>query len=98
MHRTAQAFLTFCGIGGPHAMLGHEASMVLKQLSIKLAAKWECPPSKAANYIKTTMSLSLVRATHHFLCRSHVPSSLMSTHQWPCKDGASIGFLQTYVD
>eukprot|EP00957_Ditylum_brightwellii_P143692 10947461-Ditylum_brightwellii.AAC.1 len=71
-------------------MLGHEASMVLKQLSRKFAAKWECPPSKTANYIKTTTSLSFVRATHSCLHGSHVPSSSMSTGQWPCQDGAGI--------
>eukprot|EP00957_Ditylum_brightwellii_P137134 10456047-Ditylum_brightwellii.AAC.1 len=77
--------------GGKGMMLGHEASIVLKQLSRKLAAKWECPPSKTANYIKTTMSLVLVRANHCCLCGSCVPSSSMSACQWPCKDGAGIG-------
>eukprot|EP00957_Ditylum_brightwellii_P136137 10382193-Ditylum_brightwellii.AAC.1 len=51
-----------------------------------------------ANYIKTTMSLSLVRATHPCLYGSRMPSSLINTHQWPCKDRAGIGLLQTYVD
>eukprot|EP00957_Ditylum_brightwellii_P156884 11940468-Ditylum_brightwellii.AAC.1 len=48
-------------------MMGHEASMVLKQISQKLAKKWDCSRSYAANYAKTTMSLSIVRATHHCL-------------------------------
>eukprot|EP00957_Ditylum_brightwellii_P161951 12330707-Ditylum_brightwellii.AAC.1 len=71
-------------------MLGHEDSMGFKQLSRKHAAKWECPPSKTANYTKTTMSISLVRATHCCICRSRVPSSSMSTCRWPCKDRAGI--------
>ena len=76
-------------------MLGHEASMVLKRISQKLAQKWDCPMSYASNYVKTTMSLSLVRATHCCLRGSRVPSSAMSKKHWPCEDGAGIGLLQT---
>eukprot|EP00957_Ditylum_brightwellii_P167974 12786394-Ditylum_brightwellii.AAC.1 len=60
-------------------MLGHKASMVLKPLLRNLAAKWECPPSKMANYVKTTTSLSLVRATQCCHQGSHVPLPSMST-------------------
>eukprot|EP00957_Ditylum_brightwellii_P127405 9715684-Ditylum_brightwellii.AAC.1 len=56
-------------------MFGHEASMVLKQLSRKLAAMWEFPPSKTANYIKTTMSLSLAHANSHARTRQALASS-----------------------
>eukprot|EP00957_Ditylum_brightwellii_P099908 7613357-Ditylum_brightwellii.AAC.1 len=53
-------------------MLGKEAAMVLRQLSCELAMKWDCPILQATNYVKTTMSLSIVRATnrcwHGFLC------------------------------
>eukprot|EP00957_Ditylum_brightwellii_P002398 183970-Ditylum_brightwellii.AAC.1 len=60
-------------------MLGKEADMVLKQLSQKLAAKWECPILHASNYIKTAISLSTMRVTNHCLRESCVPSSWMST-------------------
>eukprot|EP00957_Ditylum_brightwellii_P204180 15338029-Ditylum_brightwellii.AAC.1 len=76
-------------------MLGREASMVLKWISQKLAQKWECPMSYASNYVKTTMSLSLVQATHCCIRGSHVPSSAMSKKHWPCEDGAGIRLLQT---
>ena len=48
-------------------MLAHEASMVLKQISGHLAKHWNCSKSMAANYVNTTMSVSLVRATHRCL-------------------------------
>eukprot|EP00957_Ditylum_brightwellii_P011938 900734-Ditylum_brightwellii.AAC.1 len=69
-------------------MLGKEAAMVLGQLSRKLAIKWDYPISQAINYVKTTMSLSIVRATKCCLRGSHVPSSSMSTRRLPCEDGA----------
>eukprot|EP00957_Ditylum_brightwellii_P159101 12109091-Ditylum_brightwellii.AAC.1 len=75
-------------------MLGHEASMVFKQISRKLAEKWDCSRSYAANYVKTAMSLSIVRATHCCLRGSRVPSSSMSTHRSRYEDGAGIGLLQ----
>eukprot|EP00957_Ditylum_brightwellii_P084399 6418144-Ditylum_brightwellii.AAC.1 len=69
--------------------------MVLKQISRKLAEKWDCSRSYVANYVKTTMSLSIVRATHHCLWGSQVPLSSMSTHRSSCEDGAGIGLLQS---
>eukprot|EP00957_Ditylum_brightwellii_P160862 12247959-Ditylum_brightwellii.AAC.1 len=69
-------------------MLGHEVSMILKQMLCKFGQKWDCPMSHASNNIITTMSLSLMQSTHHFLWRSRVPSSAMSTRQWPCEEDA----------
>jgi hypothetical protein len=79
-------------------MLANEASMVLKQLSRQLAQKWECPTAKTANYVKTTMSLSIVRATHRCLRGSRVNSSAMSYKSWPSEDGAAIGLLLSADD
>eukprot|EP00957_Ditylum_brightwellii_P206843 15350224-Ditylum_brightwellii.AAC.1 len=80
-------------------MLGKEAVMVLRQLSRKLAIKWVCPIiSQATNYVKTTMSLSNVRATNRCLQGSRVPSSSMSTRRLPCEDGAGIYLLQSAED
>eukprot|EP00957_Ditylum_brightwellii_P156255 11893123-Ditylum_brightwellii.AAC.1 len=75
-------------------MLGKEAAMVLRQLSRKLATKWDCPISQATNYVKTTMSFSFVRAINRCLRGSRVPSSSMSTRRIPCEDGAGIYLLQ----
>eukprot|EP00957_Ditylum_brightwellii_P191005 14543737-Ditylum_brightwellii.AAC.1 len=60
-------------------MLGKEAAMVLKQLSWKLAAKWDCPISHASNYVKRMISLSIMRAINYCLQGSCVPLSWMST-------------------
>eukprot|EP00957_Ditylum_brightwellii_P005926 448795-Ditylum_brightwellii.AAC.1 len=69
--------------------------MVLKQISWKLAKKWDCSRSYAVNYVKTTMSLSIVRATYRCLWGSRVSLSSMSTRRSPCEDGAGIGLLQS---
>eukprot|EP00957_Ditylum_brightwellii_P037979 2872487-Ditylum_brightwellii.AAC.1 len=79
-------------------MLGEEATMVLRQLSRKLAVKWDCPISQATNYITTTMSLSIVRATNCCLQGFRVPSASMSTRRIPCEDGAEIYLLQSAED
>eukprot|EP00957_Ditylum_brightwellii_P082713 6289581-Ditylum_brightwellii.AAC.1 len=68
--------------------------MVLKQISWKLAKKWDCSMLYATNYVKTTMSLSIVRETHHCLWGSQMLLSSMSTHRSLCEDGAGIGLLQ----
>eukprot|EP00957_Ditylum_brightwellii_P202951 15332559-Ditylum_brightwellii.AAC.1 len=67
--------------------------MVLKQISRKLAQKWDCSQSLAANYVKTTISLSIIHATHRCLHGSRVLSRMMSTCWAPCEDGAAIGLL-----
>eukprot|EP00957_Ditylum_brightwellii_P088205 6718700-Ditylum_brightwellii.AAC.1 len=72
--------------------------MVLRQLSRKLAIKWDGPIYQATNYVKTTMSLSIVRATNHCLRGSCVPLSLMSTRRLPCEDRAGIYLLQSAED
>ena len=48
-------------------MMGREAGMLFKQLGRKLTQKWECPYYKPQNYIDSMMSVTIVRATHHFL-------------------------------
>jgi len=68
VRRTAHAHLIF--VVSVDGMSGHDASMVLKQLLRNLPEVWECSSPKMANYIKTTLSLSFMRATHCRLCLS----------------------------
>eukprot|EP00957_Ditylum_brightwellii_P189887 14456186-Ditylum_brightwellii.AAC.1 len=72
--------------------------MVLRQFSQKLAIKWDSPSSQATNYVKTMMSLSIVRAANCCLQGFRVPLSLMSIRQLPCEDGAGIYLLQSAED
>eukprot|EP00957_Ditylum_brightwellii_P145270 11064273-Ditylum_brightwellii.AAC.1 len=76
-------------------MLDKEASMVLKRISQKLAQKWDCPMLYASHFIKTTMSIGLVHATHRCLRGSHMPLSAISKQHWPYEDGAGISLLLT---
>eukprot|EP00957_Ditylum_brightwellii_P034670 2628177-Ditylum_brightwellii.AAC.1 len=66
-----------------NGILGKEAAMGLMQLSRKLAIKWDCPISQATNYVKTMMSLSIVRATNRCLRGCCVLSSSMSIRRLP---------------
>eukprot|EP00957_Ditylum_brightwellii_P167517 12751888-Ditylum_brightwellii.AAC.1 len=72
--------------------------MALRQLYRKLAIKWDCSISQATNYVKTMMSLSIMRAPNYCLEGSHVPSSSMSARRLPCNDGAGIYLLQSAED
>eukprot|EP00957_Ditylum_brightwellii_P024832 1877196-Ditylum_brightwellii.AAC.1 len=72
-----------------------EAAKVLKQLSSKLAKKWECLISQASNYVHTTISISNVRATNGCLHRICVALSVISTCCFHCTDDAGISLLQS---
>eukprot|EP00957_Ditylum_brightwellii_P107093 8171146-Ditylum_brightwellii.AAC.1 len=52
----------------------------------------------ATNYVKTMMSLSIMRATKCCLQGSRVLSATISTRQIPCEDGAGIYLLQSTDD
>eukprot|EP00957_Ditylum_brightwellii_P111010 8466137-Ditylum_brightwellii.AAC.1 len=67
-------------------MLGKEAAMILKQLSRKLAVKWDYPKYQVTNNVKTMISLSIVTTTNHCLQGSWVPSDSMRTRRFPCKE------------
>eukprot|EP00957_Ditylum_brightwellii_P135227 10311724-Ditylum_brightwellii.AAC.1 len=69
--------------------------MVLKRISQKLSQKWDCPMYYASNYVKTTMNIGLVRATHRCIRGFCVPLSVMSKQHCPCEDGAGVGLLLT---
>jgi hypothetical protein len=73
-------------------LIGKEAKTLLKKLSSLLAEKWGEAYSEVCGYVNARMSIAIVRATHHCLRGSRVPTSRMSTRlpQWEDKAGLSL--------
>eukprot|EP00957_Ditylum_brightwellii_P169556 12905584-Ditylum_brightwellii.AAC.1 len=45
-------------------VFGHKAHLLMKQLACALSKKWVCHVSHDLNYVKTMLSIAVVRATH----------------------------------
>jgi hypothetical protein len=71
-------------------LLGREAKTLAKRLAVKLAGKWQKPYSQACGYVKATLSMAAVRATHLCLRGSRVPAHNISTRFWQWEDGAGL--------
>jgi hypothetical protein len=73
-------------------LIGEEARTVMRKLSEKLADKWRKPYSEVSGYVNAHMSIAIVRATHHCLRGSRVPTSRMSNRcpQWEDQAGLSL--------
>ena len=68
-------------------LLGQEAKNVLKQLSRRLAVKWQKPYSRVMGIVNSRISIAGVRASHRCIRGSRTPVKLMSRQiQW--EDGA----------
>ena len=75
-------------------LLGVEATATLKRISSSLATKWWQPYSKTCGYVKSRVSITLVRATHCCLLRSRVPAHRISVQRPQWEDGAGINLLR----
>ena len=75
-------------------LLGVEAGATLKRLSAYLATKWRQPYSKTCRYVKSRISITLVRATHRCIRGSMVPAHKISLQcpQW--EDGAELNLFR----
>ena len=73
-------------------LLGVEATATLKSLASCLATKWEHSYSKTFGYVKSTITITLVRATHRFIRGSWVPAHRISVQrpQWEDETGLNI--------
>ena len=59
-------------------MLGKEAKPLLKYLAYLYMAKWDLTYSQIRDYLNTKISIACLRAAHHCLRGSHVPSTCIS--------------------
>ena len=75
-------------------LLGVEATATLKRISSRLATKWRQPYSKTCGYVKSRVAITLVRATHRYLCGSRVPAHRISVQRPQWEDGAGINLFR----
>ena len=72
-------------------VLGNEAKVVLQNLAGSLAKKSGKSYSETSNFMKSRMSIAIVRATHLCIRGSRIPTSRMSQH--PQCDGAGLSLF-----
>ena len=75
-------------------MLGKEADVFFKRLSMKLAEKWHRPYSQTVSFVKTRFAISLVRAKNRCFRGSIIPTERIS-HRVDWEDGAGLGLYST---
>ena len=75
-------------------LLGKEAKILLKKLSLRLAEKWEKPYSEVCGFVNARMSIAIVRATHLCLRGSRIPTSKMCNRLPQWEDKAGLGLFR----
>ena len=74
-------------------LLGREAKNLLKQLSLRLADKWQKPYSVVAGIVRSRMSIAIIRASHQCIRGSRISFRSMSKKiVW--EDGSGTGLYQ----
>ena len=75
-------------------LIGREAKNLLRQIALRLTAKWDQPYSVVKGFVNSRISLAILRATNLCIRGSRVPASKMSKRvQW--LDGAGLGLYET---
>ena len=74
-------------------LLGAEAAATLKRIASRLATKWNQPYSKTCEYVKSRVTITLVRATHRCICGSRVPAHRISMQRPQWEDGAGLNLF-----
>ena len=74
-------------------LLGREAKNLLKQLSLRVADKWQKPYSVVAGIVRSRMSIAIIRASHQCIRGSRISFWSMSKKiVW--EDGSGTGLYQ----
>ena len=74
-------------------LLGREARSLLKQLSLRLADKWQKPYSVVAGIVRSRMSIAIIRASHQCIRGSRIPFRSISRRiAW--EDGSGTALYQ----
>ena len=74
-------------------LLGVEAAATLKRISNRLATKWQKPYFKTCGYVKISISITLVQATHRCIRGGKVSAHKTSVQLPQYKDGAEINLF-----
>jgi hypothetical protein len=76
-----------------YGLIGREGNNLLKQMALRLTAKWEQPYSVVRGFVNARINLAILRATNLCIRGSRVPASKMSKKvQW--LDGAGLGLFE----
>ena len=75
-------------------LLGVEATATLKSIASRLATKWRQPYSKTCGYVKSRVSITLVRATHRCLRGSRLPAHRINVQRPQWEDGAGLNLFR----
>ena len=76
------------------SLLGVEATATLKRIASCLSTKWKQSYSKTCGYVKSRITITLVRATHCCIRVSRVPAHRISVQRPQWKDGAGINLFR----
>jgi hypothetical protein len=75
-------------------LIGRKPKNLLKQIALRITAKWEQPYSVVRGFVNARINLEILRATNLCIRGSRVPASKMSKRvQW--LDGAGLGLFET---
>ena len=75
-------------------LLGLEASATLKMIASRLTTKWWHPYSRTCGYVKSRISITLVRATQRCIRGYRVPAHNTRVQQPQWKDGSGINLFR----
>ena len=73
---------------------GREANKFVQRLSELLAERWHKPYSVVCSYVRSRLSIAVVRATHLCLRGSRVPADQISNRRVQWQDGAGLHLFQ----
>ena len=71
-------------------LLEVEGGATLNRITSRLAMKWKEPYSRTCRYVKSRISITLVRAVHHCIWGDSVPASKISMKRLQWEDGAGL--------
>ena len=74
-------------------LMGVEATATLKRLASRLATKWKQPYLKTCGYVKSSIAITLVRATPCCIRGSRVPAHQISVHRLQWEDDAGLSLF-----
>ena len=80
-------------------MIAKEAKAVLKNISVRLAEKWDIDYAQVRGYVNAKISIAIVRAAHRCLRCSRIPSTRITRTtlgEKPWDDGAGMGLFTSH--
>ena len=81
-------------VASTDGLLGIEAQTLLKKLAADLAEKSGKTYSQVCGYVRTRVSIAIVRGTHRCLRGSRVPTKRMSNRYPQWEDGAGLSLFK----